>query len=43
MIRYGVGALLLIYTAVYDATVGPVCYTLVSEIPSTRLRAKTVV
>ncbi|POY75561.1 hypothetical protein BMF94_1464 [Rhodotorula taiwanensis] len=40
---YGVGALLLIYTAVYDATVGPVCYTLVSEIPATRLRAKTVV
>ncbi|BGP57367.1 hypothetical protein JCM8202_005793 [Rhodotorula sphaerocarpa] len=40
---YGVGGLLLIYTAVYDATVGPVCYTLVSEIPSTRLRAKTVV
>ncbi|KAG0657519.1 hypothetical protein C6P46_006488 [Rhodotorula mucilaginosa] len=40
---YGVGALLLVYTAVYDATVGPVCYTLVSEIPSTRLRAKTVV
>ncbi|POY71040.1 hypothetical protein BMF94_5966 [Rhodotorula taiwanensis] len=40
---YAVGAMLLIYTAVYDATVGPVCYTLVSEIPSTRLRAKTVV
>lgn len=40
---WGIGALLLLYTAVYDATVGPVCYCLVSEISSTRLRAKTVV
>lgn len=27
----------------YGLTVGPVCYTVVSEIPSTRLRAKTVI
>ncbi|GAA6008278.1 hypothetical protein JCM10207_000064 [Rhodosporidiobolus poonsookiae] len=40
---WGVGAMLLVYTAVYDATIGPVCYTLVAEISSTRLRAKTVV
>ncbi|GAA5821067.1 hypothetical protein JCM11251_001946 [Rhodosporidiobolus azoricus] len=40
---WGVGAMLLVYTAVYDATIGPVCYCLVSEVSSTRLRAKTVV
>ncbi|BGP23453.1 hypothetical protein JCM10295v2_002349 [Rhodotorula toruloides] len=39
-----IGAMLLIYTAVYDSTVGPVCCNcLVAEISSTRLRAKTVV
>ena len=37
------GALILILTFVYDITVGPVCYSLVAEIPSTRLRIKTVV
>ena len=40
---WGVGALILIFTFVYDFTVGPVCYSLVAEIPSTRLRIKTVV
>lgn len=40
---WGIGALLLVYTAVYDATVGPVCYALVAECSSTRLRAKTIV
>ncbi|OQE12780.1 hypothetical protein PENFLA_c063G00321 [Penicillium flavigenum] len=37
------GSLLLILTFVYDMTIGPVCYVLVAEIPSTRLRVKTVV
>jgi len=37
------GALILILTFVYDITVGPVCYSLVAELPSTRLRIKTVV
>lgn len=41
--RWAIGALLLVYTALYDATIGPVCYTIVGEISSTRLRAKTVV
>jgi len=40
---WGIGSLLLIYTFTYDITVGPVCYSLVSEIPSTRLKIKTVV
>ncbi|KAF2148647.1 general substrate transporter [Myriangium duriaei CBS 260.36] len=37
------GSLLLAFTFVYDATVGPVCYTLVAEVSSTRLRNKTIV
>jgi SP family general alpha glucoside:H+ symporter-like MFS transporter len=40
---WAIGALLLVYTAVYDATVGPVCYAIVAECSSTRLRAKTIV
>lgn len=41
--QWGIGAMILIYTFVYDATVGPVCYSLVAELASTRLRNKTVV
>jgi len=41
--KWASGAMLLIFTFVYDCTVGPVCYCLVAEIPSTRLRQKTVV
>ncbi|KAI4854782.1 sugar porter family MFS transporter, partial [Aureobasidium sp. EXF-8846] len=41
--QWGIGAMILIYTFVYDMTVGPVCYSLVAEISSTRLRNKTVV
>jgi SP family general alpha glucoside:H+ symporter-like MFS transporter len=40
---WAVGSLLIFLTFIYDLTVGPVCYILVAEIPSTRLRAKTVV
>jgi SP family general alpha glucoside:H+ symporter-like MFS transporter len=42
-IPWTIAALLLLFTAIYDATIGPLCYTLVSEIPSTRLRSKTIV
>jgi SP family general alpha glucoside:H+ symporter-like MFS transporter len=41
--QWAIGAMLLIFTFVYDSTVGPVCYSLVAEMPSTRLRQKTVV
>lgn len=41
--QWGVGGLILLYTFVYDMTVGPVCYSLIAEISSTRLRNKTVV
>lgn len=42
-VSWGVGGMLLFYVFVYDISVGPVCYCLVAEISSTRLRAKTVV
>ena len=40
---WATGSMLLVFTFVYDFTVGPICYSLVAEIPSTRLRQKTVV
>lgn len=42
-IGWASGALVLILTFVYDITVSPVCYSLVAELPSTRLRIKTIV
>ncbi|KAF2157663.1 sugar transporter [Myriangium duriaei CBS 260.36] len=41
--QWAIGSLLLFYTFTYDATIGPVCYSLVTELSSNRLRAKTVV
>ncbi|KAI8935810.1 hypothetical protein NX059_012564 [Plenodomus lindquistii] len=41
--QWGIGAMLLVLACVYNVTVGPVCYAIVAEIPSTRLRQKTVV
>jgi SP family general alpha glucoside:H+ symporter-like MFS transporter len=41
--QWAVGAMLLVFACVYNITVGPVCYALVAEMPSTRLRQKTVV
>jgi SP family general alpha glucoside:H+ symporter-like MFS transporter len=40
---WATGSMLLVYTFLYDSTVGPVVYSLVSELSSTRLRAKSVV
>ena len=40
---WALGSMIIILTGVYDATIGPVCYVLVAEIPSSRLRVKTVV
>ncbi|KLU90836.1 alpha-glucosides permease MPH2/3 [Magnaporthiopsis poae ATCC 64411] len=42
-VSWAVGSLLLLFTFVYDCTVGPVCYSLISELSSTRLKIKTVV
>jgi SP family general alpha glucoside:H+ symporter-like MFS transporter len=35
--------MMLVLTFMYDFTIGPVCYSLVAELPSSRLRIKTVV
>ncbi|KAK9320903.1 general substrate transporter [Lipomyces orientalis] len=40
---WAIGSLLLVFIFVYDTTIGPVTYSLVSEIPSTRLRSKAIV
>lgn len=40
---WATASMLLVFAFIHDATIGPVCFSLVSEIPSTRLRNKTVV
>ncbi|KAF4422136.1 MFS transporter SP family general alpha glucoside:H+ symporter [Fusarium acutatum] len=40
---WAIGSLLVVYTFVYDMTIGPIAYTIVAEISSTRLKAKTIV
>ncbi|KAK3989464.1 hypothetical protein QBC44DRAFT_381460 [Cladorrhinum sp. PSN332] len=39
---WAAGGVLAVYTLVYDLTVGPICYSIVSEIPSIRRRASTL-
>ncbi|KAL3467805.1 major facilitator superfamily domain-containing protein [Aspergillus heterothallicus] len=40
---WAIGSLLLVFTFAYDCTIGPVCYSIVAEIPWTQMRAKTIV
>ncbi|CZR65147.1 related to transporter (major facilitator superfamily) [Phialocephala subalpina] len=40
---FATGSLLLLFTLCYDITIGSVAYSIVAEIPSTRLRTKTIV
>ncbi|OQV00278.1 hypothetical protein CLAIMM_05796 [Cladophialophora immunda] len=40
---WATASLLILLTFVYDMTLGPVCYVLVAEVPSTCLRVKSVV
>ena len=42
-VSWAVGSMILVFAFVYDSTVGPVCYALVAEMSSTRLRAKSIV
>ncbi|CAN6674905.1 maltose permease Mal61p [Trichomonascus vanleenenianus] len=42
-LAWAIGSLLLVYAFFYDVTVGPVCYSIVAEIPSVRLRTKSIV
>ncbi|KAI1335183.1 putative general alpha-glucoside permease [Xylariaceae sp. FL0016] len=41
-VSWSIAILLLLYIVVYDLTVGPCCYCIVTEFPSVRLRAATV-
>lgn len=41
--QWAIGTMLLIFTFCYDLTIGPVCYSLVAELSSTRLKAKSIV
>jgi MFS transporter, SP family, general alpha glucoside:H+ symporter len=40
---FAIGSLLLLYTLFYDITVGTITYSIVTEIPSGRLRTKSIV
>lgn len=40
---WAIGSMLIVYTLVYDITIGPICYAIVSEVPSSELRSKTIV
>lgn len=42
-ISWAIGSLLLVFTLVYDLSLGPMVYCLVTEIPSVRLRCKTII
>jgi MFS transporter, SP family, general alpha glucoside:H+ symporter len=41
-ISWAVGSLIILMLFLFQLSVGPACYTLVAEMPSTRLRIKTV-
>ncbi|KAJ5761282.1 hypothetical protein N7520_008438 [Penicillium odoratum] len=41
-VSWAIGCLLLILALVYDVTIGPVCFAIVSEVPSTRLKIKSL-
>jgi MFS transporter, SP family, general alpha glucoside:H+ symporter len=41
--NYATGSLLLVFTFFYDITIGSVGYSVVAEMPSSRLRTKTIV
>lgn len=40
-VSWATGALLLAFSLVYQSTVGPLCYSIISEMSSVRLRAQT--
>lgn len=40
---WAIGSMLLVYTFIYDLSIGSVCYSLVAELPSVRLKTKTIV
>jgi SP family general alpha glucoside:H+ symporter-like MFS transporter len=41
-LNWSLGAILITTTFLYNLSIGPTCYVIVAEIPSTRLRVKTI-
>ncbi|WXC56710.1 hypothetical protein SNK03_002641 [Fusarium graminearum] len=41
-LNWALGAILITTTFLYNLSIGPTCYVIVAEIPSTRLRVKTI-
>jgi MFS family permease len=41
--NYAIGSLLIALNFIYNATLGPLCYTIIGEMSSTRLRQKSIV
>ncbi|WOO84078.1 Maltose permease MAL61 [Vanrija pseudolonga] len=41
-ITYGIGAILILINFVYNVTIGPLCYTISGELPSSRLRTRSI-
>lgn len=41
-VSWATGALLITFALFYNFTIGPICYCIISEIPSARLRAKSI-
>lgn len=42
-VSWAIGTLLLVFTFIYDLSIGPITYCLVTEIPSAKMRTKTIV
>ncbi|KHO00653.1 General substrate transporter [Metarhizium album ARSEF 1941] len=40
-VPWAIAAFLILYAAIYNFTIGPLCYTIVAEMPATRLKAAT--
>jgi SP family general alpha glucoside:H+ symporter-like MFS transporter len=40
---WAIGSLLIVLNFAYNASLGPVCYTIIGEVSSTRLRQKSIV
>ncbi|KAF2623593.1 general substrate transporter [Macroventuria anomochaeta] len=40
--NWAIGAVLIVFVFIYDFTIGPVTYSIVAEMPSTRLKSKTI-
>ncbi|KAF5596646.1 general alpha-glucoside permease [Fusarium subglutinans] len=41
-LNWALGSLIILMTFTYNMSIGPACYVIVAEIPSTRLRVKTI-